>query len=155
MHHGVGQVILHHGIVLDHIVQTQLVQAIVTLGGIVLIEFDLKAIALGTHGRNIHQGSVALTTDAHIVDGFAVDHHITHGVNLTLSGGQEAIPVIHDDVNGMHLGVIEQFFLVTHDRCGHFDTQSFAIHKQDRDQQGNHHCQHTDPVHAFPRTHGN
>ena len=153
IHHGVGQVVLHHGVVLDHIVQTQLVQAVIALGIIILIKLDLKAVPLGTHGGNRGQRGVSLAPNAHIAEGFAIDHHIAHGIDLALGSAQKRVPIVNHDVNGVDTAVIKQPVLISDSPCHDLYAQSFTVHKQDTQQHGKNDRSGTDPIDPFMGTH--
>ena len=154
VHHLIDQVVLHHGIILDQIVQAQLVQTVIALGGIVLVELDLQAVPVGVHGGHGGQRRVALAPDAHIFEGLAVDDHAAQGVFLALCGLQEGVPVVDDDIDGVHLRVVEQPVLIAHGPGLGLDPESRSIHEQDGAQQRDHHRDDADPVYMLACAHG-
>ena len=84
----------------------------------------------------------------------SVDDHIADHIGLILGRGDESVPVIDDDIDGMDPGIVEDPVLVADHLGRRLDTQRLAVHKQDRQHQGQGQGSGTDPVDPFMRTHG-
>ena len=52
-HHGVAEIILHIGVVLNNVVETKLVEAVIGVGAVIMIEFDFKAVTVVAVIRNV------------------------------------------------------------------------------------------------------
>ena len=66
---------------------------------------------------------------------------------------QKRIPIINDNIDGVHFGGVKQSVLIAHGLCLRLDAESGAIHKQDRDQQRKRNCYDADSVNRFACTH--
>ena len=125
----------------------------IALGIIVMIKFDFETVPLGSPCRDRRQGGVTLAATTDIADHFAVDHHIAHGIDLALRSGQEGVPVIDDDIDGVDTAVVKQPILVANAPCYHLQAKCFAIHKQNAKHQRKSYHSGTDPIDPFVRTH--
>ena len=146
VHHPVCQVILHHSVVLDQVIEAELVQTVIGVGVIVLIEFDLKTVSAGIHRGDGAEGGVAFAPDAHIFEGFSVDDDTAHGIFLALCGGEKAFPIVNDDVDGVDLFCVKQSGLIAHSPLCFLQSQACAHQKQRQDHHRSHRCQDTDLV---------
>ena len=143
IHHGVGQIVLHHGGVLDQIVQAQLIKTMVGDGVIIVVKLHLKAVTIAVHGRNGGQGRIALAANAYVFIGFPVDHHSGGVVLLACGVINKPVPIVHDNINGMHPCIVEQTIFIAHGMCHGLNAQCAAIHKQngnDQDQDCDNPC---------------
>ena len=131
----IGKVVLHIGGVLNDVVQAQLIQAVVGPAAVVVVELQLEAVAVAVHGGNHGERGVSLGPDGGVLIGFAVDDDRALGVFLVLTGLQEPVPVIHNDVDGVDLLRIEKPGLIAHNRRGGPDAQGFAVHEPECKQQ--------------------
>ena len=59
-HHLIGQIILHIGVVLNDIIQTELIQSVIGVGTVKAVEFNFEAVAVIAVGLHLSQGGVAL-----------------------------------------------------------------------------------------------
>ena len=135
IHHGVGQIVLHHGGILDEIVQTELVESVIGDGIIIVVKLHLEAISLTVHGGNRGQGGITLATDAYVFIGFAVNHHGSSIVFLACGIGNKLVPIVHDNINGMHLRIVKQTVFISHGMCHSLKTKYTAVHKQNGNDQ--------------------
>ena len=134
-HHLIGKVVLHIGGVLNDVVQAQLIQAVVGPAAVVVVELQLEAVAVAVHGGNHGERGVSLGPDGGVLIGFAVDDDRALGVFLVLTGLQETVPAVHDDIDGVDLLRIEKPGLIAHNRRGGPDAQGFAVHEPECKQQ--------------------
>ena len=150
-HQAVGQVVLHIGVVLDEVVEAELVQALVGLAGLVVVELELEAVALGAHRGHRGQRGVALAADRDAFDRLIVDDHAARRVFLARRRLDEGVPVVDHDVDRVDTGGVEQRLFVAHRAGGGRETQRLAVHEEDRDQQGEQRDDNADPVDVFMR----
>ena len=133
-HHAVGEVILHHGVVLDEIVQAQLIQTVVALALVIMVKFQLEAVAVAAHLGHRGQRGVPLRPNANALIRLVVNDHCAQGVLLILTDFNKLLPVVHHNVDGMYLGRVKQLRLITHHPGGGLDAQGLAVHKQQGEQ---------------------
>ena len=112
VHQRVGQIILHHGRVLNQVVQAQLVQPMVGHIGYKVVKLHLEGIPRGAERRYRGQGGVTLGADGDMAEPFIVDDDVAVCVLLRGGVGDEAVPILHDDVDGMHRTLVKQPILV-------------------------------------------
>ena len=122
-HEAIGQIVLHHGGILDEVIQAQLVQTVIAFSVIILVKLDLETVPIAVHGRNRTERGIALGTNTHIAVGLAVDHHRANRILLVLAGLEKAVPVIHNDIDTMDPFGIKEFLLVAHDLLCRPDSQ--------------------------------
>ena len=154
VHQGVGQIVLHHGGVLNHVVQAQFVQAVVGHALHEVVKFHLEGVPLGTQGGHGGQGGVALGADGHVVILFPVDRDIAVHIFLGCGVGNEIVPTVHGDVNGMHDALIEQEAFVPH---GMAAVPAYRFHHAPQRQRQHQHqrCgRAADAIHRFCFQHG-
>ena len=85
-HQPVHQVVLHHGVVLNQIVEVQLIQAIIGLGAVVVVKFHFEAVPIIAVGGNRGEGVVPLRPDRRAAVGLAVNDQRALSVLLILAG---------------------------------------------------------------------
>ena len=73
------------------------------LCAVVLIKLDLEAVTVAVHILYGAEGSVSLAADTNVLHSFTVNNEITAGVLLTLALINEAVPVVHNDINFVDL----------------------------------------------------
>ena len=111
VHQRIGQVILHHGGVVDQIVQAQLVQAVIGFPLHILVKFDLEGILLAAHGSHRGKGCVSLGADAHIGDFLSIDGNAAFRIGFLGSGSDHAVPIRDFNINRVNGAGIEQPFI--------------------------------------------
>ena len=154
VHHLVAEVVLHVGVVLDEVVEAELIQPVVADSVIVMIELDLKAVAVVAVGGHLGQGGVALGPDGHVAVGFLVDDHGAKGVLLRGAGFQEAFPIVHPDVDGVHGACVKQPGLIAHGSGGGLNAQAFGVHEQHGDDQRGRQDEVANSIDGLVRGHG-
>ncbi len=149
-HQPVSQAVLHIGIVLNDVVQTELVKAVIRASRLVMVELQLETVPVAVHGGNHAERSIALCPDADILIGFPVDYHGAGGIFLIFTGLQKPVPVVHHNFNGMDPAGIEQPRLVSQRRA-------LGLHppaaQHQRRQQRNQHRRQTDSVYMLMGRH--
>ena len=137
-HHTIDKIVLHHGVVLNQIVQTQLVQTMIGLSVFILVKLQLEAVALAAHRADRTQRGISLRPDADVSVALAVDHHCAGAVFFTLTSLDKSIPVIHHNVHGMYEGGVEELVLIAHvPACGN-NAERGSAHEQKTQQQRDH-----------------
>ena len=150
-HQPITQVILHHGVVLDQVVQAELIKTVQGFAGLVVVEFQLEAVALTAHGLHGGQGGVALSADGDVRVLSPVHHHSAGCVLLVLAVLYEAVPIVHHDVDPVDIARIEQRALIFYRLCRDSEAQRAAKHEEDRQHQGQGDSGKTDLVNMLAR----
>ncbi len=107
MHHCIGQIVFHHGGILNQIIQAQFVQAMIGAGTVVMVKLNLETVSLTAESGYGGERGVALCPDPYIFAGFSIDYHIGCIVFFAGCICDKVIPVIHGDINGMYLCVVK------------------------------------------------
>ena len=97
-HHLVGEIVLHVCGVLNNVVQAQLIQAVVGPAAVVVVKFQLEAVAVAVHGGDHGERGVSLSPNGSILIRLTVDNHSALGIFLVFAGLQKAVPIVHDDI---------------------------------------------------------
>ena len=108
VHERIGEIILEVGFILNDIVQTELIQPVIRFARLIMIELDFEAVTIVAVGRDGGKRRVPLCADGDVAVFFAVDYNRAGGVFLVGALLDEAVPVVHDDIERMHAGGIEQ-----------------------------------------------
>ncbi len=149
-HQPVSQAVLHIGIVLNDVVQTELVKAVIRASRLVMVELQLETVPVAVHGGNHAERSIALCPDADILIGFPVDYHGAGGIFLIFTGLQKSVPIVHHNLNGMDPAGIEQPRLVSQRRA--LGPRALTAQRHRR-QQGDQHRRQTDSVYMLMGRH--
>ena len=148
-HHPIDQIVLHHRVVLNQIVQTELVQTVQGFSLLVVVKFQLEAVAPAAHGPHRGERGVALGTDGDVLVLLPVHHHRTGGIFLVLAGLQKGVPVVHHDVDLVDAGGIKQGALVFHGFLRGVQSRGSAAHEKDREDEGDGNSGKTESVHML------
>ena len=127
VHKGVGDIVLHIGIVLNDIVQTELIQTVIGLAVLILVEFYLETVTAAVHIFHGAEGGISLCSYANILDSFAVDDQIAWRVFLALAALDEAVPVVYNYVQLMDLAVVEDTVLIADSVRRLSDSQRLSV----------------------------
>lgn len=150
-HHLVGKVVLHIGVVLDDVVETQLVEAVVGGGAVIVVKLDLEAVAVIAVVGHLGERGISLGPDSYVFVGLIVDHQGAEDVLLIGAGVQKALPVVHNDVNGVDpAGVKEALFVSAAIGDGLYP-QALPVHEGHREDQGQGDDNAADPIDALMR----
>ena len=150
-HHLIHQIILHHGIVLNQIVEAQLVQAIIAFPLFIPVKFQLEAVPLAAHGAYAAEGGIAFCPYPHIFIAFAVNDNGTGTVFLVFAGRDKRVPAVHHDVDPVDLIGGEQAAFVAHGLSESYKSKAGAVHKKQGKHQRGGNGGHADPVHMLAR----
>ena len=101
-----------------------------------MIKFQLEAVPAAPQGGNHAQGGVSLGPDPHVLIGLPVDDRRAGGVFLILAGFDEAVPVVHDNIQGVYPGGIEQPGLIAYHLGEGLNPQRLSAAEQQGQQQG-------------------
>ncbi len=129
-HHLIGQIILHVGVVLNDIIQTELIQSVIGVGAVKAIEFNLEAVAVIAVGFHLRQRGVALGANSDILIGFIVNDDSTGRIFLAFTTFDKFVPIVHTDINCMHNGGGKELILISHDGGSLFYAKTFGIEKK-------------------------
>ena len=144
VHHQVNQVILHHGVVLNQIIETELVKAVQRARVVKMIELQFEAVALAAGGPHGRKRRVALCANSGVGVLGSVHHHGAGGVFFVFAAFQKAVPVVHHNVDLMHVGRIEQRFFIFHSFAQHRKAEGPRTHEQDGENKDNGNSGNTD-----------
>ena len=100
-HHLIGEVVLHIGIVLNDVVETELIQAVVADRTVIVVKLNFKAVSVVSIAGHLGQRGIALGPDGYVVIALVVDDHRAQFVLLVGTALQEPLPIIHNDVDGV------------------------------------------------------
>ena len=154
VHQRVGQIVLHHGCVLNQVVQAQLVQPVIGHVGYKMVKFHLEGVSRGAERRHRGQGGVALGADGDMAEPFTVDDDVAVCVLLRGGVGDEAVPVLHDDVDGMHRALVKQPAFVAERISIRAPSRLHAAPQQHGYQQHYRHCAYAESIQRFCFPHG-
>ena len=107
-HQRIGQVVLHHGGVLNQVIQAQLIQAVIGHALDIVVKLYLEGIARGAHGGHGGKGGIALGTDGDVAEALAVDGDAAFCVFLRQGVFDKLVPVRHGDIDGMHPALVKK-----------------------------------------------
>ena len=108
VHQRVGEVVLHHGFVLNQVVQAELIEAVIGLRGIIVVEFELQAVAVVSVLLNGRKRRIALCANGDVGILFAVDQHGAGNVFLAGAVFDKGFPIVHRDIDAVHARGVEQ-----------------------------------------------
>ena len=112
VHERIGEIILEIGFILNDVVQAQFIQSVIRFARLIMIELDFEAVTIVAVGRDGGKRRVPLCADGDVAVFFAVDYNRAGGVFLVGALLDEAVPVVHDDIERMHARGIEQAVFV-------------------------------------------
>ena len=95
-----------------------------------MIELDLEAVAVVAVACHLRQRGVSLGADGHVFISLIVDHNRAGFVLLILTALEKGVPVIHDNVDGVHARGVEQLLLIPHDGRGLLHTEAPGVYKK-------------------------
>ena len=96
-----GEVDLHIGIVLNDVVETELIQAVVADRTVIVVKLNFKAVSVVSIAGHLGQRGIALGPDGYVVIALVVDDHRAQFVLLVGTALQDPLPIIHNDVDGV------------------------------------------------------
>ena len=114
-----------------------------------MVKLQLEAVALAAQGLHVGQGGVALGPDGDVFVLLPVHHHRTDRVLLVFAGRKEGIPVVHDDVDLVNIGGIEEGPLIFDGLRRGGQAQGTAEHREDREDEGDGNSGKTEFVHML------
>ncbi len=132
--------------ILYDIVQAQLVKAVIGVAAVIVVEFDFEAVAVIPIGAHHAQGGIALGAERNVAIGFVVDDDPAGLVFLIFAGFEEALPIVHDDINGVHAGGVKQPRLIAPRVIRALKPEPFRVAEQHRYQQDEDERRTADPV---------
>ena len=154
-HHGIAEVVLEAGVVLNNIVQTQLIQPIETLVSVVVVKLNFEAVAAAAHTLHGGEGGVPLGPKAHISARLPVNHHRAGDILLIGTARQEVRPVVHDDIDGVNPVRIKEPVGVGRLGGGSGAVRRLCVHQHQHGcEQHQGRCRHTDFVNVLTGAHG-
>ena len=112
-HQRVGQIILHVGVVVNEVIEAQLIQPVIGFARLIVVKLNFEAVAVVAVGRNGRKRGVSLAADGDVFVAFSVDHHRAGSIFLILAGFKEALPVVHHNIDGMHIALIKKPVFIT------------------------------------------
>ena len=134
----VAHVVAHEGAVHRHVVENELVEAVVVNVFIIVVELDGEREAVRARAVDRGERGVALGAHADVFEGLAVDRDI-RGVVLLVEGVlDEALPVSVGELDAdfVDVAIVEDAVLVADVAVDGHDAKRLAVHEQDCDAQG-------------------
>ncbi len=110
----IGNVILHAAFVLTKIVKGKFVETVISVTGLIMIKFELKAKVIVTLSSDGRKGGITLGAKSHILEALAIDYHITN--HICLFGGMlnhvTPVTVLYLHIDGMNIAVVKYFICI-------------------------------------------
>ena len=154
VHQCIRQIILHHRSVLNQVVQAQLVKAMVRHALHIVVKLHLEGIARRTQRRHGRQGSIAFGADGDASVLLAVDGDAAFHVGFGCRRINQLIPIVHCDVDGMHIALVKQQVFIAH-RMASIALHGFHAPPQKQRCHQHQHChRHGHAVQALCFQHG-
>ncbi len=102
-HHAVAKIILHIGVILNYIVKAELVESVIGFCAVVVIKFNLEAVAIVSVALHLRQRGVTLCSYRNIFICLVIYHDRARSVLLARTGFKEAVPIVYHDIYRVHL----------------------------------------------------